>query len=133
MKYLPKHFASLLFFLLLGVVFILFSGRKSDSFRSEFLIHQIPTFYQHISNFTISYLLYAGIGYFWLLMGVKFRYILVFGFVLLVANLIYELYIPILNTPDIIDAYFGFAGTALGFLYLYFVFKFGLKSNLIPN
>lgn len=133
LKYVPKHLTSLSSFLLLGVVFILFWGRKTEAFRFDFLLQQMPDFYQHISNFSLSYLLYSGIGYFWLMMGVKFRYIIVFGIAMLLANLVYELYIPILNTPDIVDAYFGFVGTFLGFLFLFFVHRFGLKPNPIVS
>src|SRR5690554_4457879 len=111
LKYVPKHTTSLLFFLLLGFVLILFSGRKSNFFKSDYILEILPGFYQHISNFSISYLLYAGIGYFWLLMGLKFQYIIFLGIAILAANFIYELFIPILNTTDIVDAYFGFAGT----------------------
>src|SRR5690554_4980295 len=124
MKYVPKHLTSLSFFLLFGAVSILFSGRKSESLKFNFLLDFMPNFYQHISNFSLSFLFYAGIGYLWLMMDVKFRYINAFGIVLLLANLVYELYIPVLNTPDIIDAYFGFAGTFLGFMFLFFVKRF---------
>ena len=90
LKYVPKHLASLSFFLLYGGVFILILGRKTESLRVNFLLQQIPTFYQHVLNFALSYFLYAGIGYFWLMMDVKFRYIIAFGIALLLANLIYE-------------------------------------------
>lgn len=129
LKYVPKHTTSLAFFLLFGAVFLLFWGRKSEALRSDFLLQQMPDFYQHISNFALSYLLYAGIGYFWLMMGIKFRFVIFFGIALLLANLIYELFLPILNTPDVVDAYFGFAGTLLGFVFLYFVNRFGLKPT----
>ncbi len=129
LKYVPKHTTSLTFFLLLGAVFIMFWGRKSEVLRSDFLLQQMPDFYQHISNFALSYLLYAGIGYFWLMMGVKFRFVIFFGIALLLANSIYELFLPVLNTPDIVDAYFGFAGTLLGFVFLFFVYRWGLKPN----
>lgn len=129
-KHVPKHLTSLSFFLLLGIVFILFWGRKTEAFRFDFLQQQMPDFYQHISNFSLSYLLYSGIGYFWLMMGVKFKSIIVFGIAMLLANLVYELYLPILNTPDIVDVYFGFAGTLLGFVFLFFVYRFGLKINI---
>ena len=66
-------------------------------------------------------------------MGMKFRYVIVLGIALLLANLIYELFIPVLNTPDIVDAYFGFAGTILGFLFLFFVYKSGLNPNPIAT
>lgn len=129
LKFIPKILTTVLFFLLLGLVMVLFAGRKSEFFRSDFLLGIMPEFYQHISNFAISYLLYAGIGYFWLMMGIKFKNIIFFGIVFLATNLIYELYLPILNTPDIIDAYYGFSGTLLGFGFLFFVKKYGLKVN----
>lgn len=129
LKYIPKHITSLSFLLLYGIVFLLFWGRKSDSVKSAFLLDQMPTFYQHISNFAISYMLFAGIGYFWLMMSVKFRYIIFLGIFFIMANLVYELYIPILNTPDIMDAYFGFAGILFGLLFLLTIYKYGLKSN----
>lgn len=129
LKYVPKLGSSLFFFLLFGVVFLLFWGRKSETVQSEYFLQLLPSFYQHISNFSLSYLLYVGIGYFRLMMGVKFKFLIYFGIVLLLANLIYELFISILNTPDITDAYFGFAGIFLGFLFLYSVYRFGLKPN----
>ncbi len=129
LRYVPKHYITLLFFLLLGFVLILFHGRKSDYLRSEFILGIMPSFYQHISNFSLSYLLYAGIGYFWLMMGIKFQYIIFLGIAILAANFIYELYIPILNTLDIIDAFFGAAGTVMGFLFLFLVEKIGLRKN----
>src|SRR5690606_7373380 len=125
-----KILTSALFFILYGAVAILFLGRKSGTFRLNFILEQMPDFYLHISNFALSYLFFAGVGYFWLMMGVRFRYIVVFGIALLLANLIYELYIPLLNTPDIVDAYFGFTGILLGFLFLYYVYKYGLNPNL---
>ncbi len=127
-KYVPKHTTTLLFFLLFGLASVLFSGRKSDFLRPEFILELMPGFYGHISNFSLSYMLYAGIGYFWLMMGIKFRYIVFLGITILASNFIYELYIPILNTPDIIDAFFGVAGTILGFLFLFYVQKFGLRA-----
>lgn len=129
LKYIPKHITTLSFLLFYGIVFLLFWGRKSDSLKSDFLLDQMPTFYQYISNFAISYMLYTGIGYFWLMMGVKFRYIIFLGIFFITVNFIYELFIPILNTPDIIDAYFGLAGSLLGFLFLSIVYKYGLKLN----
>lgn len=126
LKFIPKPLASVLFFLLLGIALFLFWGRKSDMIRVDFFLELMPSFYTHISNFTLSYLFYGGIGYLWLLQGVKFRYVIFFGIFLVLANFIYELFIPILNTPDIVDAYFGCAGTVLGFLFLWYVKKCGM-------
>jgi len=70
-----------------------------------------PGFYQNISNFLLSYLLYTGIGFFWLMAGISTKHILYLGLTLIALNLIYELFIPVLNTPDIVDAWFGIVGS----------------------
>lgn len=129
LKYNPKIFTAVCFFILLISAFILFLGRTKPFFRIEFILNFLPDFYQHISNFSISYLLYSGIGYLWLLRGIDFRYIAGFGAALLVINFIWERWIPILNTPDIIDAYYGFAGIFLSFLFLFLTGQFGLELN----
>lgn len=129
LKYLPKVLTALSFLILLVIVMILFLGRKMAFFKMESILNVVPDFYLHISNFSISYLLFAIIGYFWLMVGVKFKYITALGISILISNLIYELFIPVLNTPDIVDAYFGFAGTILAFIFLGITKKFGLKLN----
>ena len=53
----------------------------------------------------------------------------IFAIILLFANLIYEWAIPLLNTPDLVDAYYGFVGTILPFLYFYFYKNFGFNPN----
>lgn len=127
-KFVPTWLTTALFFVLFGIVIFLFQGRKHGWARFDFILEKIPGFYSHISNFTISYLLYAGIAYFWLMIGVPFRFVILFGVLLLAANFIYELFIPVLNTPDIVDAYFGAVGTLVAFLFLSYVQFFGLKK-----
>ena len=109
---------------------ILFYGRKSDSVHVSWLLDLFPDMYQHISNLTISYMVLVGIGYFWLLMGVPFRYILLLGIFVIIFNFAYELWLPFLNTNDISDAYYGLWGTILGLLFLYVTHKIGLYANL---
>ena len=58
-----------------------------------------PDFYLHISNFSIS-LIIGLLGYFWLLMGVKFTYTLGLTIFLLIANLLSETVLGVMNTPD---------------------------------
>ncbi len=41
----------------------LFAGRKPGFFRSETIIALVPDFYSHVSNFSLSFLLYAGAGF----------------------------------------------------------------------
>lgn len=80
----------------------------------------------HISNFSLSLLAYLGIGYTWLFTGINFNRILLLGVVFILGNIYCETLMTFLNTPDIIDAYFGIAGTLLAFAYLLAVKVFGL-------
>jgi len=128
MKQLPKVTTAISFLIFLAVVFALFQGRKSEWIRLQNIDNFLPEFYSHISNFCLSYILYSGIGYFWIMAGVKFKYILGLGIVILASNFIFELFINVLNTPDIIDAYYGVTGTLFALLFLFISYKFGFKA-----
>ncbi len=117
LKYIPKISTAILFLVLLILTYLLFSGRKSETLKVNWILHYFPDFYLHVSNFCISYILYSSIGYFWLLLGVSCRYIIGLGILFLLANFIYELWIPIINTRDIIDAWYGVTGTLIGFIF----------------
>jgi len=117
-KYAPTLIFAIAYFILLVTVFILFMGRTNTFLRFNSLSDYFPDFYQHISNFSISYLLYSGFGLMWLLLGIPFKLITIAGVIIACINFIYELWIGILNTPDVIDAYYGFWGTLLAFLFL---------------
>lgn len=129
MKQLPKVTTAISFLIFLAVVFALFQGRKSEWIRLQNIDNFLPEFYSHISNFCLSYILYSGIGYFWIMAGVKFKYIVGLGIVILASNFIFELFINVLNTPDIIDAYYGVTGTLFALLFLFISYKFGFKAT----
>ncbi|GLR19941.1 hypothetical protein [Portibacter lacus] len=74
-------------------------------------------------------MIYVGIGYLYLMMDVNFRYIVLFGVLILLSNVVFEYWITVLNTPDIIDSYFGYAGTLLAFLFLFVSWKIGMMDN----
>lgn len=80
----------------------------------------------HISNFSLSLMAYLGIGYMWLMGGIKFQYVIFLGLIFVLGNLFCETLMTFLNTPDIVDAYFGIAGTLIGFLYLFITKKYAL-------
>ena len=83
----------------------------------------------HISNFSLSLISYLGIGFMWLMEGVKFRSIVFLGIVYVIGNLLCETLMTFLNTPDIVDAYFGFLGTLIAFIYLLITKRFGLMPT----
>ena len=83
----------------------------------------------HITNFTISLLLSVLIGYFLLTYGKGFLSVLIVGGAVALANGIYELCLPILNTCDSIDALYGLAGVAVSLAYLYLLDKIGFEKE----
>lgn len=129
LKYLPKISTALSFLAMLILFIFLFLGRKMDMVRPQWIVDHFPGFYGHVSNLCISYIIYTASGYFWLMMGIRFKSIVVMGIAIILVNFIYELFIPVLNDCDIVDAYFGTVGTIAGFVYLLLVHKFGLKAN----
>lgn len=74
-------------------------------------------------------MLYTTAGYMGILMGTTVKHIAALGGILLLANLVIERWVPILNTPDPVDALYGVIGVVLGFILLYFAKKYGVKVN----
>ncbi|MGU8944381.1 hypothetical protein ACV3VR_15020 [Clostridium perfringens] len=64
-----------------------------------------------------------------ILFDVKFRYVIALGISLILGNFIYELFLSVINTKDIIDAIYGLAGCLLSFIYLVLMKKYGLILN----
>ncbi len=126
-RFVPPVWATLVHLLLLAGVFALFMGRKPGAFQSTGLPELMPGLYGHISNFSISYVLLAGIGYLWLMMGVSVRHIALAALMLIAGNVIYELFLPLLNTRDPVDAAYGIAGTLLGLVWLWVLKRIGLR------
>jgi len=128
-KYFPNVLFAIINLALLITVLILFFGRTKPFFRINSLTDLLPEFYSHVSNFSISYLFLAGIGFMWLLFGIKFKFIVILTIAILLSNFIYELSLSILNTKDIVDAYYGLCGTILAFTFLLLTKKYGLKEK----
>lgn len=127
-RYAPYVSVTIAHFVWLAAVFALFMGRKPGVFRSQSILDVAPAFYSHISNFSLSYLLYAGVGFLWLMVGVSMRMLALAGLSLAVANVTYELLLPLLNTRDPVDAVYGLIGTLLAFGWLCVIQRFGLRE-----
>lgn len=127
-RYQPRLWATLLHLLLLGLVYALFAGRKPGFFRSEAVIALVPDFYTHVSNFSLSFMLYAGAGFAALLGEVPMRRLAWIGLAFVLANVVYELFLPLLNTRDPVDAVYGVAGTLLAFGWLWVIHRFGRRK-----
>ena len=77
----------------------------------------------------IASLLHGGIGYLWLLLGVRLRHVMLLGLAIAGVNLIYEGFVPILNTRDGIDAVYGLLGVATSSCFLIGIQRHGLMPN----
>ena len=124
----PKLATSISLLVLTAFALSLYLCRKSDVFPYAFLRTLVPEYPSHISNLSISYILYTTAGFVWIQQGVPFKFVRFLGIAILLANLIYEIWIPFINTPDIIDAAYGAVGTALGYLFLAMMRKYGVKT-----
>lgn len=108
--------------------FILVVIRWINIFNSYiFVINE--TINSHITNFTLSVLLCVLIGYLLQLFGKKYNSNIIVGMVIILSNFIYEIFLPILNTTDIVDAVYGLVGTIISLIYLYIISKYGFKTN----
>ena len=127
-KYTPKKLTTIVYILLICFGGFLAIAKWGRVFNENFYI--LPDeINAHVSNFAISLIFYLGIGYSWLLYGVKFRAIAVLGLVLIVANFICETLMSFMNTIDIFDAIAGSIGVLLGFIFLLLANKYGLRKD----
>lgn len=129
LKYLPKVWSALCVFLLFIAAMVLFFGRNLAFLRSETLLGWFPDFYSHISNFSLSFVVYLISGYAFALMGAPPKYTIYTGVFLIILNLVFEFFLTVLNTRDPVDALYGITGVVLCFLFLMALQKFGLKPN----
>ena len=83
----------------------------------------------HITNFALCMLLLLIFGMTVLSFGGKLRSITAAALVMSVLNVVYECFIPILNTPDILDAMFGVIGVAIAYVFLVMLRKNGLIAK----
>jgi hypothetical protein len=82
----------------------------------------------HISNFAITSLMVALLAFIMTLQGAPFKFVIWLGIITVLMNFIVEVLISILNTPDIIDAFYGSAGAVLTVLAMYAFFKIGINT-----
>ncbi|SEG67820.1 hypothetical protein [Sphingobacterium lactis] len=129
LKYRPTLLASIAHFALFICVFILFFARKYESLRFQAISDYFPDFHLHISNFAIAYLLISGIGFLWLIVGLRFWKVLLLGIAVVLFNYLYEYVLPWLNTRDALDAHYGFWGSLLAIVEMFLISRYGLREN----
>ena len=72
----------------------------------------------HVTNFSLSLMLSIFTGFTVLLSGGKMKVIRIISIIIVFINLVYEVFVPILNTPDFVDALAGIIGVVISYLYL---------------
>ena len=102
--------------------------RWLDIFNADIYVIN-ETVNSHITNFTLSLLLCTFIGYLLLSGGKKYISNAVIGILLIIANFIYELLLPVLNTRDVIDALYGLAGVTVSLIYLFVISRYGFVKE----
>ncbi len=127
-KRIPKIGTALIYLFLIIAALILFFGRNFQVLKIRPLLALLPDFYIHVSNLSISFIIYIIIGYIGLMMDIKFKYLIYIGLIIILINLVFEFVISLLNTPDKTDALYGFFGVLGGLVFLYVADKIGFKK-----
>lgn len=93
-------------------------------------VRLLPDFLlDHITNFALCMPLLLIFGITVLSFGGKLRSITAAALIMSVLNIVYECFLPILNTPDIPDAVFGVIGVAVAYVFLIILRKNGLIAK----
>lgn len=124
-KYSAKKPFLIAYAVLVSICILFTIGRWYSVINHDFVIINAEV-HSHISNFSLSLIVYVGIGYSWLLSGTKFRFIIILGLLLIAANFACETLMGFMNTPDIVDAVYGTFGILIAYAYLFFTHKYGL-------
>ena len=119
-----KSFTTTSLLSIFALCFLLVIIRWINIFNEDIYVISVEI-NSHITNFTLSLMMCTLIGYLLLLAGKKYVSTIMVGILLTVVNFIYEIFLPILNTTDIIDALYGLVGVVISLVYLYFIYKYG--------
>ena len=120
------------YIVLVSIGILLIIGRWCSGLDDSFVLLNAEIT-SHVTNFTLSMLLYLMVGYFWMLMGAKLKEITAFGVFMIIANFICETFVTYFNTPDIVDAIYGVAGVLVAYVFLYISSRYGLIENGTTN
>lgn len=125
----PKRPVIIGFRILLCIGMLLMAGRWYSVINSDFVLFN-QEIHAHITNLSLSMIFYLAIGYSWLLNGKRFRFIVLLGALLVIANIICETLMGFMNTTDIMDAVYGAVGIGVSFVFLLLTHKYGPISNM---
>ncbi|OOQ59914.1 hypothetical protein [Mucilaginibacter pedocola] len=124
LKYTANTKGIVIYYAWLMFNIMLISIKKLSIIQQHF--HQVFT---HTSNFIITAILMSAVSLIWLLQGAPYKFVLWLGMVAIVLNFVVELFIPVLNTPDIIDAVYGTVGVLITLLVMLHFKTVGLQNR----
>jgi hypothetical protein len=85
----------------------------------------------HISNFALTSMLVATLAFVMALQGAAFKFVIWLGIFAILLNFIVEVFIPILNTPDVLDAVYGAAGVLATWIVMRIFYKVGIRDTAV--
>jgi len=84
--------------------------------------------FMHTSNFVITSLLMGIISFIWIMQGAPFKFVIWLGVLAIALNFVVETWVRLLNTPDIIDAFYGSVGVVITALVMLIFKKDGVRE-----
>lgn len=122
-KYVPTGAGIITFY-----AFLLFNMALMGAKKLPTLQPMMGELFTHTSNFIITSILLITIGFIWTLQGAPFEMVIGLAALAIILNFVVELWIRLLNTPDVVDAYYGSAGALISAAAVYIIKKTGLKQ-----
>lgn len=115
--------------ILLGVGLVVFGASAIGAYSEALRVPGVGAgFYEHASNFGITYLVVALLCVVRLFYGASRTELTITSVVILIVVTVYELW-GWLNTPDCVDVAFGAAGAVLGYLTALAICSWGLRPR----
>lgn len=127
-KYEAKKRYLIIYLCLIAIDAFCILSRWLNSIDSK--IKLLPGFLlSHITDLALCMMVLLIIGFVILCFGGRLRIVSIAALLIAVLGIIYECFLPFLNTPDIWDAVFGFSGTAVAYIYLIMLKRNGLIAK----
>lgn len=128
--YVAKPWAITAYFFLFATAVAVVLATDNARWRLLGLESVLPGFYTHTSNLILSFLLLLTYGFLRLHRGGGLREIMLLGAIIIACNVIYEVFLTLYNTRDIVDAYYGAAGVAVATAFFVLMKRYGLRPNM---
>ncbi|MFK5584366.1 hypothetical protein [Serinicoccus sp. LYQ131] len=89
-----------------------------------------PGLYSHTSNLALSFALVLSYGFARVLTGATMRELAIVAGLIVAANYGYELWLPLFNTRDVVDAHYGASGAIAALAFVALVKQHGLRETV---